>query len=278
MAQERAAQRAAQQQQLNGYQSVLLQIEGRVHQHELMLQKAQQDHAEALEEHYSDALAEQRAQIVTEAEAVLIQEQMKQQQIKAEYMRSLAQTHAAADNNLQTAYDTIHGLQDKVQRNEIFQAELQGIVQTMQASIDKQNLHIKTELDSAQKHHESEIRQIEAQQALQVQEYQRLQMEREQTWNKDITKFAADLQQSQLQAQAQAQRAHTLQDQIIAERGTRLKSTFPAVHHPPLGPPPDLFASIRDSAGGDPTQAGGDSTQAQSKARPGKEPPGAAGG
>ena len=204
--------------------------------------------------------------------------EMKQQQIKAEYMRSLAQTHAAADNNLQTAYDTIHGLQDKVQRNEIFQAELQGIVQTMQASIDKQNLHIKTELDSAQKHHESEIRQIEAQQALQVQEYQRLQMEREQTWNKEITKLAADFQQSQLQAHAQAQRTHTLQYQIIAERGTRLKGTFPAVHHPPPGPPPDLFASIRDSAGGDPTQAGGDSTQAQSNARPGKEPSGAAGG
>ena len=71
---------------------------------------------------------------------------------------------------------------------------------------------------------------------------------------------------------------HTLQDQIIAEPGTRLKSTFPAVHQPPPGPPPDLFASIRDSAGGDPTQAGGDSTQAQSKARPGKEPSGAAGG
>ena len=71
VAQERAAQRAAQQQQLNGYQSALLQIEGRVQQHAFLLQKAQQDHAEALSEHYSDALAEQRAQIVTEAESVL---------------------------------------------------------------------------------------------------------------------------------------------------------------------------------------------------------------
>ena len=218
VAQERATQRAAQQQQLNGYQSVLLQIEARVHQHEHMLQKAQQDHAEALEEHYSDALAEQRAQIVTEAESVLIQEQMKQQQIKAEYMRSLAQTHAAADINLQKAYDTIHGLQGAVQKHEMFQAELHGVVQKMQNAIDKQNLHINVELDSAQKHHESEVRQFEEQRALQAQEYQRQQIEREQAWHKEIAKLTADLHQSQLQGQAHAQRAHTLQDQILAER------------------------------------------------------------
>ena len=114
VAQERATQRAAQQQQLNGYQSVLLQVEARVHQQEHMLQQAQRDHAEAFEEHYSDALAEQRAQIVTEAQAVLTQEQMKQQKIKAEYMRSLAHTHAAADINLQKAYDTIHGMQSAI--------------------------------------------------------------------------------------------------------------------------------------------------------------------
>ena len=59
VAQERAAQRAAQQQQLNGYQAILLQVEGRVQQQEFFLQRAQRDHAEALEEHYSDALAEQ---------------------------------------------------------------------------------------------------------------------------------------------------------------------------------------------------------------------------
>ena len=90
-------QRAAQQQQLNGYQSALIQIERRVQQHEHLLQQAQQAHAEALQEQYSDAIAENRAQLVTEAENVLIQEQMKQQQIKADYLRSLAQTHAAAD-------------------------------------------------------------------------------------------------------------------------------------------------------------------------------------
>ena len=78
VAQERAAQRAAQQQQLNGYQSVLIQMEGRVHQHELLLQQAQHDHAEALQEHYSDALAESRAQVVTVAQDALIMEQMKQ--------------------------------------------------------------------------------------------------------------------------------------------------------------------------------------------------------
>ena len=48
VAQERAVQRAAQQQQLNGYQTVLLQVESKVQQHEWLLQKAQQNHAEAL--------------------------------------------------------------------------------------------------------------------------------------------------------------------------------------------------------------------------------------
>ena len=175
VAQERATQRAAQLQQLNGYQAVLLQVEGRVQQQEYFLQQAQRDHAEALEEHYSDALAEQRAQIVTEAQNVLFQEQMNQQQIKAEYLRSLAQTHAAADNNLQRAYDTIYELQGTVQKHELHQAELHRIVQTMQTAIDKQNLHINVEMDSAHKHHESEIRQFEAQQALQAQEHQRQQ-------------------------------------------------------------------------------------------------------
>ena len=41
VAQERAVQRAAQQQQFNGYQTVLLQVESRVQQHEYMLYQAQ---------------------------------------------------------------------------------------------------------------------------------------------------------------------------------------------------------------------------------------------
>ena len=49
VAQERAVQRANQQQQLNGYQTVLLQVESNVQQHAFMLQQAQQAHAEALE-------------------------------------------------------------------------------------------------------------------------------------------------------------------------------------------------------------------------------------
>ena len=68
MAQERAVQRAAQQQQLNGYQTVLLQVESKVQQHEWLLHKAQQDHAEALQGQMSDALSEQKAALVTEAE------------------------------------------------------------------------------------------------------------------------------------------------------------------------------------------------------------------
>ena len=210
VAKERAAQRAHQQHQLNGYQAVLLQVEGRVQQHEYMLQQAQRDHAEALAEHYSDALAEQRAQIVTEAEAVLVQEQLKQQQIKAEYMRSLAQTHAAADIHLQQAYDTIHGLQCSIHKHEMSQAELHGIVNKMQNAIDKQNLHINVELDSAHKHHESEVRQFQAQQAQQAREVQRLHMAKEQQWRKEMSKLTADLHQSQIHGQAQAQRVTTL--------------------------------------------------------------------
>ena len=178
VAQERAVQGAAQQQQLNGYQTVLLQVEGKVQQHEYMLQQAQHAHAEALQGQYSDALAEQRATLVTEAENALIQEQMKQQQIKAEYMRSLAQTHAAADANLQQAYDTIHGLQGTIQQQELSQAELHRQVRSMQAAIDNQNLHINVEVDSVQKKHESEVQQIQAHQAHQAREQKREQMER----------------------------------------------------------------------------------------------------
>ena len=296
VAQERAAQRAHQQQQLNGYQSVLLQVESRVHQHEHMLQQAQRDHAEALAEQFSDALAEERARIVTEAEAVLIQEQLKQQQIKAEYMRSLAQTHAAADIHLQQAYDTIQGLQCSIQKHEMSQAELHGIINKMQNAIEKQNLHINVELDSAHKHHESEVRQFQAQQARQAQDVQRQQMEREQKWRNEISKLTADLHQSQIHGQVQAQRANTLQDQILAEQRLPTTPSFspatshpqprtPPVHHPsPVAEPPppepslDFFASVRTPAGGDPMQAGGDSTQELPKAPQGQEPPSAARG
>ena len=296
VAQERATQRAHQQQQLNGYQSVLLQVEARVHAQELMLQKAQQDHAEALEEHYSDAFAEQRAQIVTEAQAVLTQEQMKQQKIKAEYMRSLANTHAAADINLQKAYDTIHGMQSAIQRYEVSQAQLHGMVQQMQSALDKQNLHINVELDSANKHHEAEVHQFEAQQAAQAHEYQRRQMDRDQTWRNEMAELTATLQQSQLRGQIHAQEAQVLQDKILAERRlpttpslspsvTQPQSSIPAVLNPSpaTAPPPsapslDFFASMRDSAGGDPMQAGGDSTRKMPNAPPGENPSSAARG
>ena len=107
---------------------------------------------------------------------------MKQQQIKAEYMRSLAHTHAAADANLQQAYDTIHGLQGTVQQQELSQAELHRLVRNMQAAIDNQSLHINVELDSVQKKHESEVQQIQARQAHQAQEQQREHMEKEHAW------------------------------------------------------------------------------------------------
>ena len=100
---------------------------------------------------------------MTEAQAVLTQEQMKQQKIKAEYMRSLAHTHAAADINLQKAYDTIHGMQSAIQRYELSQAELHGMVQQMRNALDKQNRRINVEMDSANKHHEAEVRQLGAQ-------------------------------------------------------------------------------------------------------------------
>ena len=296
VAQERAQQRAAQQQQLNGYQSALIQIEARVQQHEHLLQQAQQAHAEALQEQYSDAIAENRAQLVTEAENVLIQEQMKQQQIKADYLRSLAQTHAAADTNLQQAHQTIQGLQGTIQQQELSQAKLQGIVHKMQIAIDNQNRHITTELNSVKKRHEAEVQQIQEQQALQAQQAHQQQLEREIAWNREITKLTADLQQSQAQGQAQAQRAHTLRDQLLAEQRAPLTPSFspamthtppsvplmqsapPAVHPPRPEPPPDFFEFMRGSAGGDPMQAGGDSTQEQNKASTGDDPSRMAGG
>ena len=159
-------------------------------------------------------------------------------------MRTLAQTHAAADIHLQKAYDTIHGLQSTIQKHEMSQAELHGIVHKMQAAIEKQNLHINVELDSAHKHHESEVRQFEAQQALQAQEVQRQQMEREQKWRNEISKLTADLHQSQIHGQVQAQRAHTLQDQILAEQRLPTTPSFsPSTIHPPPRPPTVLHSS-----------------------------------
>ena len=137
VARERSVQQAAQQQQLNGYQTALIRVEGQIQQHEYMLQEAQIAHAEALQEQYSDALAEQRATMVTEAESALAQEKIKQKQLKAEYMRSLTKTHAAADANLQQAYETIQGLQETIQRQELSHAELHGRLHSMQTAIEK---------------------------------------------------------------------------------------------------------------------------------------------
>ena len=235
VAQERATQRAAQQQLLNSYQAILIQTEARVQQQEWLLQRAQRDHAEALEENYSHALAEQRAQIVTEAEDALMNEKMQQQHIKAEYMRSMAQTHAANDNNLKEAFDTIYLLQNTVHRHELQQAELQGIIHRMQSTIDKQNLHMNKEMTSAHQHNEAEIRGFEAQQAHQAQEYQQQQREREQAWQQEMSRLAADLHQSQLQGQAHAQRAHTLQDQLLAEKDESKRNQTPNFHRPEPG-------------------------------------------
>ena len=94
-------------------------------------------------------------------------------------MRSLAQTHAAADISLHKANETIHGLQSTIQKHEMSQAELHGIVQTMQTAIDNQNLHITIELESVRKKHENEVEQIQARHALQAQEYQQHQRGRE---------------------------------------------------------------------------------------------------
>ena len=87
-------------------------------------------------------------------------------------MRSLTKTHAAADANLQQAYETIHGLQGTIQQQELSHAELQGRLQTMQTAIENQNLHINAEMDSVHKKHESEVQQIQARQAQQAQEQQ----------------------------------------------------------------------------------------------------------
>ena len=75
-------------------------------------------------------------------------------------MQSLTETHAAADANLQQAYETIHDLHGTIQRQELSHAELHGRLQSMQAAIETQNIHINTEMNSVQKKHESEVQQI----------------------------------------------------------------------------------------------------------------------
>ena len=128
---------------------------------------------------------------------------MKQKQLKTEYMRSLAQTHEAADASLKQAYDTIHCLQGTVHQQEIYQAELHRQVHDMRTALDNQSLHLNVELDSVQKKHESDVQQIQAQQAQQARELQRTQMERESAWNREIAKLTAALEQPQAQEQLQ---------------------------------------------------------------------------
>ena len=109
-----------------------------------------------------------------------------------------------------------------------------------------------------------------------------------------MAKLTADLQQSQLQGQAHAQKANTLQDQIFAEQRMPTTPSFspsiintppsiphvlspsPAIDHPPPDHPLNLFAAMRNPAAGDPMQAGGDSTQEPPKAPPGQDPSSAA--
>ena len=122
-----------------------------------------------------------------------MEEQLQQQEIKAEYMHSKAQTQAAADNQLQRAYEVIHGLEGTVLKQEQSQAELNGAFQSLRATIEKQDLHHKEEADSARRRRESEIHQLEAQQARQAQEYQRQQRERENELQREINRLTADL-------------------------------------------------------------------------------------
>ena len=111
-----------------------------------------------------------------------------------------------------------------------------------------------------------------------------------------MAELTATLQQSQLRGQIHAQEAQALQDKILAERRlpttpslspfiAQPQSSIPAVLNPSpaTAPPPsapslDFFASMRDSAGGDPMQAGGDSTRKMPSAPPGGNPYSAARG
>ena len=162
---ERAVQRAAQNQQLHGYRVVLQEVENQVHQNECMLHQAQHAQAEALQGRYSNALAEQQAALVHAAENALIQEPMKRKQLKAEYLRTLAQTQETADESLQQAQNAIHGLHGTLHQQDHSQANLHYRVQEMQIAMDNQRIHLNMELDTVQKRYDAHIQQIQAQQA-----------------------------------------------------------------------------------------------------------------
>ena len=130
-----------------------------------MLQQAQYDQAETLQGQYTQALAEQKAALVHEAEEALINENVKKRQLTAEYMRTLSQTQNAAEENMQQAQNTIHGVRRSFHVQEQSHASLQRRMQEMQNAMDSQRHQMNMEFNSIQKKYDEQVQQIQAQQA-----------------------------------------------------------------------------------------------------------------
>ena len=109
-------------------------MEVSVHDRETALQEAISSRNEAVQEHVSQELADQRTVIVTEAEAASAHERLRQSQIKSEYTVQLAQYQDNADSNLQQASATITGLRQELYMNEREKDKLQTQVQSMHLS------------------------------------------------------------------------------------------------------------------------------------------------
>ena len=249
-----------------------------------MLHKARDAYTEALDDHLAEALAEQRAAIVSEAENALAQEQIQQTRLKAEFMQSLTETNAAADANLEEAYKTIQSLHGAIQRQELSQAELNGQLQSLQTAMETQNDRINAEMNSVHRKHASEVQQIQERQAQQAKDQQQVLNERELHWNREVIKLTTDLERYRTrgsileQGQAALQRGRTAEQRApytpsFSPTRTCTPTSMPTAPEPPparLSPLSehrrDIFSCMTSSAGGDPRQAGGDSRREPSPA------------
>ena len=93
IAQERTEHQSDRARQSYEYMTAIIEIQDRVRQREQMLENAQSAYQEALGQHYAQAITAERAQVVADAENILRQERIQQQELA----QNMEQSQAAAD-------------------------------------------------------------------------------------------------------------------------------------------------------------------------------------
>ena len=89
----------------------IVEIQNRVRMREQMLENAQSAQQEALRQHYDQAVTAERAKVVADAESVLRQERLQQQEL----VRNMEQSQANAEERIRNAQEIIQGLERTIQ-------------------------------------------------------------------------------------------------------------------------------------------------------------------